>query len=73
MQDGKIFVTANKKQTLKENKSRPPVLTSSDAAPGNGVIIVGGGAGAVHAVESLREVSVVSILPRNATTKFALA
>ena len=62
MQDGKIFVTANKKQTLKDNKSRPPVLHSNDVAPGNGVIIVGGGAGAIHAVESLREVSVVGYL-----------
>ena len=34
------------------------------AAPGNGVVIVGGGAGAIHTVESLREVIMFSFFSR---------
>ena len=57
VQDGKIYVTADPKRTLKSNMARPPVLSTEGATtPGKGVIIVGGGAGAVHTVESLREV-----------------
>lgn len=58
VQDGKIYVTADPKRTLKDNKARPPVLsTEGVAAPGKGVLIVGGGAGAINTVESLREAS----------------
>ncbi|KAH8118112.1 flavoprotein [Phellopilus nigrolimitatus] len=56
VQNGKIHVTADQKSTLKDNMARPQVLsTDGVVAPGNGVVIVGGGAGAVHTVESLRE------------------
>ena len=56
VQDDKILVTADPKRTLKDNKSRA-LSASFDGtiAPGNGTIIVGGGAGAIHTVESLRE------------------
>jgi hypothetical protein len=55
--DGKIFVTADVSQTLKENKARSPKVTiSGENFTGNGVIIVGGGSGAFYAVEALREV-----------------
>ena len=56
IQDDKILVTADPKRTLKSNKSRA-LAASFDGivAPGNGTIIVGGGAGAIHTVESLRE------------------
>ncbi|KAF8072016.1 hypothetical protein FPV67DRAFT_1748109 [Lyophyllum atratum] len=54
--DGKIHVTANPTNTLKENKSRQPKLLSSGSdSVGKGVIIIGGGSGAFHTVESLRE------------------
>lgn len=57
VKDGKILVTAKQSDTLKENKSRLPTLTSSSfTAEGSGVVIVGGGAGSLHVVESLREV-----------------
>ncbi|KAL5485940.1 AIF1 [Sanghuangporus weigelae] len=56
VKDGKIQVTADPKRTSKDNKSRPlAITTEAAAAPGNGVVIVGGGAGAIHTVESLRE------------------
>ncbi|KAL5504066.1 AIF1 [Sanghuangporus vaninii] len=56
VKDGKIQVTADPKRTLKDNKSRPlAITTEATAASGNGVVIVGGGAGAIHTVESLRE------------------
>lgn len=55
--DGKIHVTANPIHTLQANKSRPPKLLSSGTeAVGRDLVIVGGGSGAFHAVESLREV-----------------
>jgi hypothetical protein len=55
--DGKIHVTANPAHTLKDNKSRPPKLLSSGSdATGKDLVIIGGGSGAFHAVESLREV-----------------
>lgn len=55
--DGKIHVTADPTQTLKANHSRPSkLLSSASEAGGKGVLIVGGGSGAFHAVESLREV-----------------
>ncbi|ESK86596.1 rhodocoxin reductase [Moniliophthora roreri MCA 2997] len=54
--DGKIHVTANPQYTLKENKSRPPKLsTAGFDAVGKGTVIIGGGSGAFQAVESLRE------------------
>jgi hypothetical protein len=58
VKDGKILVTANPPYTLNENKSRQPKLLATGANNfGKGVVIVGGGSGAFHAVESLREVS----------------
>jgi hypothetical protein len=63
--DGKIYVTADPANTAKEKKSRPPKLLSSGSEVGGaGVIIVGGGSGAFHATESLREASRVPILAR---------
>ncbi|RDB26297.1 Apoptosis-inducing factor 1 [Hypsizygus marmoreus] len=54
--DGKIYVTANPSETLKNNKERQPKLTSTGSdSIGKGVVIVGGGSGAFHTVESLRE------------------
>ncbi|KAF8907349.1 flavoprotein [Gymnopilus junonius] len=56
VKDGKIHVTANSASTLKANMSRQPTLLASGYnSTGNGVVIVGGGSGAFHAVESLRE------------------
>ncbi|KAH9068159.1 flavoprotein [Lactarius deliciosus] len=54
--DGKIYVTADPANTTKEKFSRPPkLLASGTEVGGAGVVIVGGGSGAFHAVESLRE------------------
>ncbi|KAI6025583.1 hypothetical protein F5J12DRAFT_808951 [Pisolithus orientalis] len=54
--DGKVLVTADVTRTLKANASRPPKLLSAGAVPAcKGVVIIGGGAGAFHAIESLRE------------------
>ncbi|KAI0261514.1 flavoprotein [Gloeopeniophorella convolvens] len=54
--DGKIYVTADPANTTKDKMSRPPKLLASGAEVGGaGVVIVGGGSGAFHAVESLRE------------------
>ncbi|KAH9178408.1 flavoprotein [Lactarius sanguifluus] len=56
--DGKIYVTADPANTTKEKFSRPPkLLASGTEVGGAGVVIVGGGSGAFHAVESLREAS----------------
>ena len=56
--DGKIYVTADPANTTKEKMSRPPkLLASGTEVGGAGVVIVGGGSGAFHAVESLREAS----------------
>jgi len=61
--DGKIYVTADPANTTKEKKSRPPKLLSSGSEVGGaGVVIVGGGSGAFHAIESLREVSLAHLL-----------
>ena len=61
--DGKIYVTADPANTAKEKKSRPPKLLSSGSEVGGaGVVIVGGGSGAFHATEGLREVSHGSLL-----------
>lgn len=63
VEDGKIYVTAAPEATLSKNKSRPPKLSAQGSQPGagKGVVIVGGGSGALHCVESLREVS--SLIP----------
>jgi len=57
--DGKIHVTANPANTLKNNLARQPTLLATGVdSSGKGTVIVGGGSGAFHAVESLREVCV---------------
>ncbi|EPQ52733.1 hypothetical protein GLOTRDRAFT_64447 [Gloeophyllum trabeum ATCC 11539] len=59
--DGKIYVTADPSKVTSEAKSRPPKLLASGfegtvgGTAKNGVVIVGGGSGAFHTVESLRE------------------
>ncbi|KAL0954670.1 hypothetical protein HGRIS_003621 [Hohenbuehelia grisea] len=58
--NGKIHVTANPSHTLKDNMSRPSKLISNTLEPSptpgeRGLIIVGGGAGAFHTIESARE------------------
>jgi hypothetical protein len=64
--DGKIYVTADPANTTKEKMSRPPKLLSSGSEVGGaGVVIVGGGSGAFHATESLREVSPAHLLARS--------
>ncbi|KAH9481675.1 Apoptosis-inducing factor 1 [Psilocybe cubensis] len=56
IKDGKIYVTANPESTQKANMSRQAKLLASGVnSTGNGVVIVGGGSGGFHAVESLRE------------------
>ncbi|KAL0572324.1 Apoptosis-inducing factor 1 [Marasmius crinis-equi] len=56
VKDGKIHVTANPQFTLKDNKSRPPKLsTAGFDSVGKGTVIIGGGSGAFQVVESLRE------------------
>jgi UDP-N-acetylglucosamine:LPS N-acetylglucosamine transferase len=57
--DGQIHVTANPASTGKANMSRQPKLlaTGQEGGQGKGVVIVGGGSGGFHAIESLREVS----------------
>jgi NADPH-dependent 2,4-dienoyl-CoA reductase/sulfur reductase-like enzyme/nitrite reductase/ring-hydroxylating ferredoxin subunit len=56
VKDGKIHVTANPANTLKANMSRQPNLLATGVnSTGKGIVIVGGGSGAFHAVESLRE------------------
>ena len=58
VKEGKIHVTANMADTLKENKSRQATLVSTAYEVGQrGLVIVGGGSGALHSVESLREVN----------------
>ena len=58
VENGKILVSADPADTLKKNMSRPPTLLASGYQASNtpGVVIVGGGSGAFHTVESLREV-----------------
>ncbi|KAI0090249.1 hypothetical protein BDY19DRAFT_939199 [Irpex rosettiformis] len=57
VENGKILITANPADTEKKNLSRPPKLLASGYQASNkpGVVIVGGGSGAFHAIESLRE------------------
>ncbi|KAF8529814.1 flavoprotein [Gautieria morchelliformis] len=53
---GMIHVTAKQSDTLKANKSRSLTLRAQGySTQGPGVVIVGGGAGALHTIESLRE------------------
>ncbi|KAG8899485.1 hypothetical protein FRB99_006690 [Tulasnella sp. 403] len=60
IKDGKIYVTAREEDTLKANMARSPALSSllesqvAQEGPGDGVVIVGGGAATIHAIESLR-------------------
>ncbi|EKM78680.1 hypothetical protein AGABI1DRAFT_85596 [Agaricus bisporus var. burnettii JB137-S8] len=53
--DGKIHVSAHPENTLKDNMRRYPGLLNEDTSFKKGLIIVGGGAGAFFAVDSLRE------------------
>ncbi|PPQ83455.1 hypothetical protein CVT25_007046 [Psilocybe cyanescens] len=56
IKDGKIHVTANPASTQKANMSRQANLLATGVnSSGKGVVIVGGGSGGFHAVESLRE------------------
>ncbi|KAF5327184.1 hypothetical protein D9619_004398 [Psilocybe cf. subviscida] len=56
IKDGKIEVTAITENTLKQNMSRQAKLLATGVnSVGKGIVIVGGGSGAFHAVESLRE------------------
>lgn len=51
-------MTADPENTTKKNMSRQPRLLATGSAQSTtpGVVIVGGGSGAFHAIESLREV-----------------
>jgi hypothetical protein len=61
--NGQIHVTAFVESTLKQNMSRQPTLLDGGVyESGPGVVIVGGGSGTFHAVESLREVRVIGFL-----------
>ncbi|KIM40012.1 hypothetical protein M413DRAFT_446902 [Hebeloma cylindrosporum] len=56
IKDGKIHVTADPANTLKKNMSRQATLRATGVnSTGKGVVIVGGGSGTFHAVESMRE------------------
>jgi hypothetical protein len=54
---GKIHVTADPARTVKDNLARAPRVssTSERSSSKGGVVIIGGGSGTFHAVESLRE------------------
>lgn len=57
LQDSKLKVTAELDKTSTKDWGRQPNLPSSYQTTGaNGVVIVGGGGGTMHAIESLREV-----------------
>jgi hypothetical protein len=61
--NGDIHVTAHAESTLKQNLARQSTLLDGGAySLGPGVVIVGGGSGAFHAVESLRGVSFICVL-----------
>ncbi|GBE88532.1 Apoptosis-inducing factor 1 [Sparassis crispa] len=51
---GKIHVTADPSSTVKANLARQPKIVTS-LSQGKGVVIVGGGSGTYHCIESLRE------------------
>ena len=65
IQNGKIHVIADPQLATKENKARPPKMSTdgfaSASGSGKGVVIVGGGAGGINTVESLREVRMINI------------
>lgn len=48
----KLFVTAPDDKPVEATREPPAVQAKQD---GKGVVIIGGGAGAAHAIESLRE------------------
>ncbi|KAI0926250.1 hypothetical protein AcW1_008468 [Taiwanofungus camphoratus] len=53
---GKIHVTADPSSTVKSNFSRQPkLLATGVGSHGKGVVIAGGGSGAFHCIDSLRE------------------
>ncbi|KAG9050755.1 hypothetical protein FS837_002699 [Tulasnella sp. UAMH 9824] len=56
VRDGKIYVTAREESTLKSNMARQPAVASLvlDSPDQDAVVIVGGGAATIHAIESLR-------------------
>ena len=58
VQDGKIHVTADPKYTKKDDNlvRQPNIPEKLNLQGSSGVVIVGGGSGALHAIESLREV-----------------
>ena len=58
VKDGKIQVTANPENTTKKQMSREPKVVNAGTASATspGVVIVGGGSAAFHAIDSLREV-----------------
>lgn len=57
LQGGKLKVTAELDKTSTKDWGRQPNLPTSYQSTGaNGVVIVGGGGGTMHAIESLREV-----------------
>jgi len=60
--DGKIHVTADQRYTLKQNMKKNPQILTEDTSFQKGMIIVGGGCGAFHAVMSSREVCLTRIL-----------
>ena len=69
--DGKINVTANTGSTLKDNMSRQATLLATGVnSSGKGVVIVGGGSGTFHAVESLREVNIYTSSRANTSCSF---
>lgn len=53
--DGKIHVTADPRNTTKQNMRKNSQILTEDTSFKKGLIIVGGGSGAFYAVESLRE------------------
>ncbi|KIK96468.1 hypothetical protein PAXRUDRAFT_825928 [Paxillus rubicundulus Ve08.2h10] len=55
VKDGKVFVTADPSQTLKSSMARTPTILADIPSTGRGLVIVGGGGGTLHAIESLRE------------------
>ena len=63
VKDGQVFVTANPKSTLKDNKARPPKLSTDDeVAPGRGVVIVGGGQSGLDVAARLKHLDVPALI-----------
>jgi hypothetical protein len=59
----KILVTADPKLTKKDDNlvRQPNIATNLNREESSGVVIVGGGSGTMHAIESLREVRIGSL------------